>query len=130
MRRSVTAEYIRQNGGYSCSNYAFLSNATRRRVFNLFGQMPAPSKCSLGTASWVQLALAIVTENIYCSGRIRSVENPSAYIIFLVAHILLYITNNERIIIYKAPETGEWVCGVGVGVRRGLRGASVPRWSA
>ena len=30
----------------------------------------------------------------------------------------------------KAPETGEWVCGVGVGVRRGLRGASVPRWSA
>jgi len=22
------------------------------------------------------------------------------------------------------------VCGVGVGVRRGLRGASVPRWSA
>ena len=27
----------------------------------------------------------------------------------------------------KAPETGEWVCGVGVGVRRGLRGASVPR---
>ena len=27
-------------------------------------------------------------------------------------------------------ETGEWVCGVGVGVRRGLRGASVPRWSA
>ena len=92
--------------------------------------MPAPSKCSLGTASWVQLALAIVTENIYCSGRIRSVENPSAYVIFLVAHILLYITNNERIIIYKAPETGEWVCGVGVGVRRGLRGASVPRWSA
>ena len=34
------------------------------------------------------------------------------------------------IIINKAPETGEWVCGVGVGVRRGLRGASVPRWSA
>ena len=30
----------------------------------------------------------------------------------------------------KAPETGEWVCGVGVGVRRGLRGAFVPRWSA
>ena len=30
----------------------------------------------------------------------------------------------------KAPETGEWVCGVGVGVRRGLRGASVPRWPA
>ena len=30
----------------------------------------------------------------------------------------------------KAPETGEWVCGVGVGVRRGLRDASVPRWSA
>ena len=30
----------------------------------------------------------------------------------------------------KAPETGEWVCGVGVGVRRGLRGASVPRLSA
>ena len=30
----------------------------------------------------------------------------------------------------KAPETGEWVCGVGVGVRLGLRGASVPRWSA
>ena len=30
----------------------------------------------------------------------------------------------------NAPETGEWVCGVGVGVRRGLRGASVPRWSA
>ena len=28
----------------------------------------------------------------------------------------------------KAPETGEWVCGVGV--RRGLRGASVLRWSA
>ena len=27
----------------------------------------------------------------------------------------------------KAPVTGEWVCGVGVGVRRGLRGASVPR---
>ena len=48
-----------------------------------------------GTAS----SLAIVTENIYCSGRIRSVENPSAYVIFLVAHILLYITNNERIII-------------------------------
>ena len=36
-----------------------------------------------------------------------------------------YICNNN-----KAPETGEWVCGVGVGVRRGLRGASVPRWSA
>ena len=30
----------------------------------------------------------------------------------------------------KASETGEWVCGVGVGVRRGLRGASVPRRSA
>ena len=69
--------------------------------------MPAPSKCSLGTASWVQLALAIVTENIYCSGRIRSVENPSAYVIFLVAHILLYITNNERIIIrLQRPESG------------------------
>jgi hypothetical protein len=38
---------------------------------------------------------------------------------------LAYIFNNN-----KAPETGEWVCGVGVGVRRGLRGASVPRWSA
>ena len=41
-------------------------------------------------------------------------------------------SNNEasKVIIKKAPETGEWVCGVGVGVRRGLRGASVPRWSA
>ena len=69
--------------------------------------MPAPSKCSLGTASLVQLALAIVTENIYCSGRIRSVENPSAYVIFLVAHILVYITNNERIIIrLQRPESG------------------------
>jgi hypothetical protein len=38
---------------------------------------------------------------------------------------LLSLRNNN-----KAPETGEWVCGVGVGVRRGLRGASVPRWSA
>ena len=37
-----------------------------------------------------------------------------------------YLRNNNN----KAPETGEWVCGVGVGVRRGLRGASVPRWSA
>ena len=37
----------------------------------------------------------------------------------------IYEGNNN-----KAPETGEWVCGVGVGVRRGLRGASVPRWSA
>ena len=27
----------------------------------------------------------------------------------------------------KAPVSGECVCGVGVGVRRGLRGASVPR---
>ena len=26
----------------------------------------------------------------------------------------------------KAPETGEWVCGVGVGVRRGLRGRPFP----
>ncbi len=48
---------------------------------------------------------------------------------------IIYITlitfeSNERSNNNKAPETGEWVCGVGVGVRRGLRGASVPRWSA
>ena len=41
-----------------------------------------------------------------------------------IASNLVTLNNN------KAPETGEWVCGVGVGVRRGLRGASVPRWSA
>ena len=84
--------------------------------------MPAPSKCSLGTASWVQLALAIVTENIYCSGRIRSVENPSAYVIFLVAHILLYITNNERIIIITLQDRTRTVCdSLHVG-RHSLRG--------
>ena len=43
----------------------------------------------------------------------------------LVISSFIYANNNN-----KAPETGEWVCGVGVGVRRGLRGASVPRWSA
>ena len=44
----------------------------------------------------------------------------------------MYAYMDERSNYYKASETGEWVCGVGVGVgvRRGLRGVSVPRWSA
>ena len=39
-----------------------------------------------------------------------------------------WLLNHDRIYNNnKAPETGEWVCGVGVGVRRGLRGASVKK---
>jgi hypothetical protein len=51
---------------------------------------------------------------------------PHVYILLFYIISRRVRSNNNN----KAPETGEWVCGVGVGVRRGLRGASVPRWSA
>ena len=53
--------------------------------------------------------------------------HPKVVYIYLIlrSFVRSFVRNNN-----KAPETGEWVCGVGVGVRRGLRGASVPRWSA
>ena len=60
--------------------------------------------------------------------KIRDIEYEGDNNNIYYYHLLSTVLNN--VMIKKAPETGEWVCGVGVGVRRGLRGASVPRWSA
>ena len=59
---------------------------------------------------------------------VRSAMPNNIIIIIIIIRYNNNINNNNNN--NKAPETGEWVCGVGVGVRRGLRGASVPRWSA